>query len=67
MKKVLNIENKKQLKNFYKILPFYKSFLYRFIYFELDNDKYKVQPIINALNIKKGKKEFFISIMKSVI
>jgi len=41
------------------MIPFYKSFLYRFIYFELENDKYNIMPIINALNLKKRKERIF--------
>lgn len=59
MKKILNIENEKQLKKFYKMLPLYSSFLYRFVYFELNNDKYNVKSIINALNLKKRKERIF--------
>lgn len=59
MKKVVQIKNRKQLKSFYKKIPLYKSFFYRYVYFELIEDKYNILPIINALNLKKRKERIF--------
>jgi len=59
MKKEVNINNEQELKKFLKMLPIYKSSLYRFVYFELKNDKYNVGKIINALNLKKRKERLF--------
>lgn len=56
MKKVVKINNEKQLKSFYRKLPFYKSILFKFTSFELQDDKYNIQTIINALNIKNRRK-----------
>lgn len=59
MKKVVSISNDYQLKKFFRMLPIYKSVLYRFVYFELKNDKYNIAQIIHALNLKKRKEKLF--------
>lgn len=59
MKKIVVIKSKNDLEKFYRMLPLYRSIFYRFVYFELNNDKYDVGKIINALNLKKGKERIF--------
>lgn len=56
MEKVLFIENEKNLRTFYHYLFLYKSFLYRFVNFRLDEDKFDISGIVEALNIKNKKK-----------
>ena len=53
---MLKIDNEKQLKKFYRYLFIYRSFLFRFIKFKLEEDKYEVSEIIKALNVKGRKK-----------
>ncbi len=61
MKIVINIENKKDLNKFYKKLFLYRSFLYKFTTFESINNKYDINDIIHALNIKnKTKRSVYI-------
>lgn len=49
----LSINNEHELKRFYRFLPIYRSFLFKFISFELvSDDKYDLNKIIMALNIK---------------
>lgn len=55
MIKEINIKTKKELYNFYKKLPLYKSFFYKKVVFILTEDKYEIEEIIKALNIKKRK------------
>jgi len=50
------IKNKKDLEFFYKLIPLYKSFIFKLIYFELNEDLFKVGSIIKTLNIKNRKK-----------
>lgn len=57
---IIRIDNNKQIKNIERFLFFYRSFLFKFIYFEIDSnmDKSNIgdfSEIINALNIKKRK------------
>ena len=52
MKKKLIINDEKDLNRFYNRLWLYRSFIYRFVYFYIDEDKYNVTPILKALNIK---------------
>ena len=52
MEKVLFIENEKNLKTLF----LYKSFLYHFVNFRLEEDKYEIGDIVAALNIKNRKK-----------
>lgn len=53
----LKIGNKKELDKFYKLLPIYRSFLCKYIKFELINDKYNMDKIIMALNMKNRYKK----------
>ena len=52
-KKRIIIKNKNDLKKFYDHIKYYRSFFYRYIYFESDNKE--IKDIIYALNIKKRK------------
>lgn len=56
MKKSIVIRNEKDLKKFMRLLFVYRSFLYRFVHFEISSKKYDVSSIVNALNIKNRKK-----------
>lgn len=56
MIKLLEVKNTKQLNNFYKLLPIYKSFIYRPVEFIVEDDKFKIQKIVYALNIKSRRK-----------
>ncbi len=51
----LIINNEKDMKKFYKLLPLYKSFLFNKIYFELAVDNNSLEKIFKALNIKNKK------------
>lgn len=51
----INIKNKKELKRFYRLLPLYKSILFKFTKFKIEKDKYGIKPIIIALNKKRRK------------
>lgn len=54
--KVLEIKNEKQLKKFNHRLFIYKSFLYKNVYFKIEDDKFSLSTMISALNIKKYRK-----------
>lgn len=56
MVKKLVIKNELDVKKFYNKLFLYKSFMYRFVYFKLVDDKYNISSIVNALNIKNRRK-----------
>ncbi|MBQ2640231.1 MAG: hypothetical protein IJF92_05695 [Bacilli bacterium] len=60
----INIKNKKDLNRFYKLLRIYRTFIFKFTKFEIENDKYNVKPIVDALNIKSRKKrlEYIIDV-----
>ncbi len=47
------ISNEKERKRFFKLLPIYKSFLFRFVYFDVVTEDEHISAIIKALNIKK--------------
>lgn len=51
----ISVNNEKDLKRFYKHIFIYKSLIFRFVKFEIDDDKYNIKPVINALNIKNKK------------
>lgn len=51
----IKIDNKNDLKKFYWLLFLYRSLIFRFVHFELEEDKYDVEPIVKALNIKNKK------------
>lgn len=55
MFKVIEIKDKKALDKFYRKLFFYKSFIFKKIYFKVKTDYKEIKPIITALNIKKRK------------
>ena len=55
MFKVIEIKDKKALDKFYRKLFFYKSFIFKKIYFKVKTDYKEIKPIIAALNIKKRK------------
>lgn len=56
MEKVLKINNQKDLNKFYNRLFLYRSFLYNFVTFKLEKDKYDINDLILALNIKNRRK-----------
>ena len=56
MEKVLKINNQKDLNKFYNRLFLYRSFLYNFVTFKLERDKYDINDLILALNIKNRRK-----------
>lgn len=56
MIKEVSIKCKADLEKFYKSIPLYKSLFYKNITFKMDKDKYDIQSIITALNIKNRKK-----------
>lgn len=56
MKKKIILKSKKDLSSFYKRLWLYRSFLYRYVTFETEDDKYNISSFINALNIKNRRK-----------
>jgi len=51
----LKLENEKQIRNFYRILPLYKSILFKKINFETTSNDEQITIIIKALNIKNRK------------
>lgn len=53
--KEINIRNPEELEKFYKKIWFYRSRLCHMVHFNIQEDKYNVQPIIEALNIKHKK------------
>ena len=55
MLKILKIKDQKALDKFYRKLFFYKSFIFKKIYFKVETDYKEIKPIITALNIKKRK------------
>lgn len=55
MLKVLKIKDQKALDKFYRKLFFYKSFIFKKIYFTVETEYKEIKPIITALNIKKRK------------
>ena len=57
MTKEIVINNKKDLYNFYKKLPLYRSLFYKKVTFKSNNKK--IETIIKALNIKKRKDNYF--------
>lgn len=52
----LNVRDEKEKKRFLKRLFFYRSFLFRWVKFEVDTDDAEVMSIVSALNIKSRKK-----------
>lgn len=58
MRKTYSVTNDKELRHFIRFLPFYRSFLFRFLYFDVHiNEEYNfVLPIVESLNIKSRKK-----------
>jgi hypothetical protein len=50
------IKNEKKLTMFYKFIPLYKSFIFKFVKFELNENLFEKEPIVEALNIKNRKK-----------
>ena len=52
----INVKDKKSLNRFYRLLPFYRTFLFRFTKFKIKEDKYNISSIIEALNIKNRMK-----------
>lgn len=56
MEKEIKIKDEKDLHKFYKKLPLFRSLFYKKITFICNDNKYNLDKIINALNIKNRKK-----------
>ena len=52
----INVNNEKELKKFYKFLPFYKSFIFKIFKFDIKSKYDDIKNINTALNIKNRKK-----------
>lgn len=52
---VLKLDTNKKIDRFYRLLFFYRSFIFRGVHFECDIDDNMLSLVINALNIKKRK------------
>ena len=52
---VVTIENEKDIKKFYKRLFWYKSFLFKKVYFETNSNDKDINLIVKGLNIKNRK------------
>ena len=51
----INVNNEKELKKFYKFLPFYKSFIFKIFKFDIKSKYDDIKTINTALNIKNRK------------
>lgn len=51
----ISIQNFKDINRFMRRLPFYRSFLGRFMFFEVRDSYLPITTIVHALNIKNGK------------
>lgn len=54
------IDDKLALDKFYRKLFFYKSFIFKKIYFTVETEYKEIKPIITALNIKKRKNNIYL-------
>ena len=53
---IIKVNSKQDILKFYKRISLYRTFIFRFTTFKLNEDNPKLTPIIKALNIKKRKK-----------
>lgn len=53
---ILKLDSEKEKKKFYRLLPLYKSIIFRGVMFESNSNDEDIQLIIGGLNIKKRKK-----------